>query len=170
MKLVAALVVAAVAPAAADSRGELVDSDLIGTTAVVYNASAHTTTTIADRQDLTDYVGLHYYVADHWRVGLSFQFTEQLNPAPTGSRFQTFALLPQVGWTFSKPFFAALIVSLAPRTGGHEAFDAGFRGVIGAGIALTQRMRLDLAVQVPVDLVIATTIGIAPLVGLSVTL
>jgi hypothetical protein len=165
MKLVTALVVAAVAPAAADSH-------LIGTTAVVYNASAHTTTTIADQQDLSDFVGLHYYVADHWRVGLSFQFTEQLGPAPAagGSRFQTFALLPQVGWTFSKPFFAALILSLAPRTGGHETFDAGFRGVIGAGIALTQRMRLDLAVQVPVDLVIATTIGIAPLVGLSVTL
>jgi hypothetical protein len=103
---------------------------------------------------------------------MNLQFTEQLGPTPTtgASRFRTFALLPQIGWNFHKPFFAALVLTLAPRTGGAETFDAGFQGVFGVGMKLSEHVRANFALEIPVNFVVATTIGITPLIGLGITL
>ena len=57
--------------------------------------------------------GLHYYFVDRVRVGMGLQFTERIwpRPPPGSSRFQRFALMPQIGWSFHDPFYAALIFS-----------------------------------------------------------
>ena len=161
-----------VGPAAADERGEFTQSDTLGMNVYTYNFSASKTTTVSDAQNLAEFVGLHYYFVDHWRIGMNLQFTEQLAPTPAAeaSRFRTFALLPQIGWNFYKPFFAALVLTLAPRTGGEEKFDAGFQGVFGASFELTPRVRANVAVEIPVNFVVATTIGITPLLGISIKL
>jgi hypothetical protein len=155
-----------------DHQGEWIDTDMVGIDAYTHNFSEHTNTNIGSTQDLSDFVGLHYYVADHLRVGVTLQFTERLAPAPAGGigRFQTFALLPQIGWNFSRSFYAALAGSLAPWTSGKDLFDAGFQGLIGASTAFTPSIRGNVALEIPVNFVQATTVGVTMLAGLSISL
>ena len=160
------------ASARADTRGEIVETDTLGMNVVSYNASAGKTTTVADAANLSEFVGLHYYIIDHVRLGANLQFTERIAPDPASgqSRFQTLALLPQVGWNFRRPFFVALVITLAPWTGGTNTFDGGFQGVFGASFEVQSRINANIAVEVPINLVRATTIGLTPLVGISVRL
>jgi hypothetical protein len=156
----------------ADVKGEVLESDTLGMNVVSYNADTGKTTTAADATNLSDFVGLHYYFIDHVRLGANLQFTERITPAPANgqSRFQTFAVLPQIGWNFAKPFFVALVIMLAPRTGGTNTFDGGFQGVFGASFKFQSRITANFALEVPVNVVRATTIGLTPLVGISVRL
>jgi hypothetical protein len=170
--IVAIGVLASASAARADHQGEWLDSDMVGINAYAYNFAQHAETNVGSTQELSDFVGLHYYVADHVRVGMNLQFTEQLAPEPamgTG-RFQTFALLPQIGWNFSTSFFAALVASIAPWTSGKDRFDAGFQGLIGAGTPFTRSIRGNVALEIPVNFVQATTVGVALLAGLSISL
>ena len=170
--LVLALATVASSAARADNKGDIVQTDTLGMNMYTYNFSKSKSTDVTDAQNLSEFIGLHYYVIDHLRLGMNVQFTEQLAPTPaTGeSRFRTFALLPQVGWNFYKPFFAALVLTLAPRTSGTNTFDAGFQGVFGASFELSSRVRANIALEVPVNFVVATTIGVTPLVGISIGL
>jgi hypothetical protein len=158
--------------ARADHQGEWIDTDMVGMNAYTYNFDKHTDTNVGSTQDLSDFVGLHYYVVDHVRVGMSLEFTERLAPEPaTGTgRFQTFALLPQIGWNFSRSFYAALVATIAPWTSGKDLFDAGFQGLIGASTPFTSSIRGSVALQIPVTVVQATTIGATVLAGLSISL
>jgi hypothetical protein len=158
--------------ARADDKGEIVQSDTLGMNVYSYNFSKSTATNVSDAQNLSEFIGLHYYAIDHVRLGMNLQFTEELAPTPAmgASRFRTFALLPQVGWNFHKPFFAALVLTLAPRTSGTSTFDAGFQGVFGASIEVSPRVRANIALEVPVNFVVATTIGVTPLLGISIAL
>lgn len=158
--------------ARADNKGDIIQTDTLGMNVYSYNVSKSTSTNVTDAQNLSEFIGLHYYVIDHVRLGMNVQLTEQLAPTPTmgASRFRTFALLPQVGWNFHKPFFAALVLTLAPRTSGTSTFDAGFQGVFGAGFEVSPRVRANIALEVPVNFVVATTIGITPLLGISIAL
>ena len=160
------------APALADTRGEWIETDTLGMNVYTYNFDKHATTTVDDAQNLSEFVGLHYYFADHLRVGMNLQFTERIAPDPASgsSRFQTFALLPQIGWHFYNPFFVALVATIAPWTSGRSLFDAGFQGLIGAGLPLTSCIRGNLAIEIPMNFVQATTIGTTILLGISARL
>ncbi len=170
---VAAGLVAAPADSAraAGRQGDLVQSDTLGMNLVTYQFDTGKTSTVGDAAVLTEFVGLHYYVIDRLRLGMNLQFSEQLTPAPsTGSDFRTFALLPQIGWDFWGPLFAALVVTVAPWTSGTSTFDFGFQGVFGAAVPVANRLKIVMAAEVPVNLVVHRTIGFTPLLGVSIRL
>jgi hypothetical protein len=112
-------------------------------------------------------VGLHYYFVDRVRVGMGLQFTERLWPQPPegSSRFQRFALMPQLGWSFADPFYTALIFSYAPRTLGRANLDMAIIGALGAALPVTRRIKFSLAIEVPYAFYYHRTLG---LVGLTV--
>jgi hypothetical protein len=157
---------------AGGKQGDFVQTDTLGMNVVSHNFDTGTTTTVSDAQVLSLFIGLHYYVVDNIRVGMNFQFSDQLGPSlPDGeSSFRTFALLPQVGWSFYDPFFAALVVTIAPRTAGGANFDAGLQGVFGVSLPLAERVRATIALEVPWNFVIHQTLGLTPLLGVSIRL
>jgi len=79
----------------------------------------------------------------------------------------TFALLPQIGWHFADPFFAALVFTFAPVTSGRAQLDLGFQAVLGAGFKVAEEVSVNAALEVPWNFRIRNTIGITPLLGLS---
>src|SRR5438046_7431454 len=100
-----------------DKGQRFVQSDNLGMNLWSHDFTARKTTNVTDSAALSEFVGLHYFFVRDVRVGMNLQFTELLSdPPPGGSRFKTFALLPQVGWNFYEPFFAAFIFTFAPRT------------------------------------------------------
>jgi hypothetical protein len=156
---------------AAGKQGDVVQSDAFGMNLVTYAFDTKKTTTVADAAVLSEFVGAHYYVIDGLRVGMNLQFSEQLAPSPSsGSDFRTFALLPQVGWDFWGPMFAAFVASIEPWTSGGSTFDFGLQGVIGAGIPLGSRVKLTGALEVPFFFVVHRTVGLTPLIGVSIRL
>jgi hypothetical protein len=172
LPILATLLLCAHAAKAAPAKGDIVQTDTLGMNVVSYDYSSATVKTIADRAEPSEFIGLHYFFADGWRVGLNLQFTERLAPAlPSGqSAFRTFAVLPQVGWHFCDPFFVALVLTLAPYIDGESLFTLGTQVVFGAGFSLTDRVKLNLALEVPVNFVGKMTVGLTPLVGVSIRL
>ena len=151
----------------AAEKGEAVAATNVGMNAVSWNLSQGTTKTVADQQALSEFVGAHYFVTDTVRVGMMMQFTEVLAPEPKYSRFSKFALLPQVGWHFWGPMYAAAIFTYAPRTQGGANTVLGVQALIGAGFKLTEGVRLNVALEVPYDFHPEHVVGLTPLVGLS---
>lgn len=167
-----ALVLLTASVARAATQGEWVQTDNLGMNLISHDYTTGKTKTVSDAQKLSVFTGLLYYVTDTLRLGMNLQFTEQLGPTPPSgqSRFQTFALLPQVGWNFLDPFFAALIFTCAPRNAGEDKLDLGFQLLVGAGVAVSQRVRANLALEIPWNFYIHETLGLTPLAGISVRL
>jgi hypothetical protein len=157
---------------AAGKQGDIIQTDAIGTSLVSYDLDAKTSKTIADVVNLSEFVGLHAYVVDRVRVGMNLQFTERLWPGlpPGKSRFQRFALLPQVGWNFYDPFFTALVFGVAPRTDGQQHVNLTVQGVLGAGFPLSSRVRVNVAGEVPFTYYDKHTLGFTALTGISLRL
>jgi len=157
---------------AAGRSGDLIQSDILGMNLTTLNLETGATKGIASTGGLSQMIGLHYYVADGVRVGMNFLFTEQVWGAhpPSGSGFSTFGILPQVGWDFWGPMFGAVALSFLPRTSGTALLDLGVQGIVGAGLPLSKVVGLTGAVQVPFNFKIARTIGITPLLGVSIKL
>jgi len=159
----------------AAEKGDVVQADNLGMNMVQWNLTKGTHTTVSDQQALSEFTGLHYYISDTVRLGAMLQFTEVLNPTPSYDRFSKFAVLPQVGWNFWGPFYAAGILTLAPRTNGGNNFVMGAQGLVGAAVPVCNRVKLNAALEVPWDFYNATgknqqTIGLTPLVGVSIKL
>ncbi len=153
---------------AAGQAGDIVQTDMLGTNVWTENLDTGKVKTIGDSFGLSEFVGLHYYFMDDVRVGMAFQFTETVAPPPPAgvSDFTTFALLPQVGWNFAKPFFAQLTVAVPLRTDGVNQVDFGLQGVFGASLPLSDRLSANLALEIPVYLKLEHTIGLTPLAGI----
>jgi hypothetical protein len=156
---------------AAGKQGDVVQTDTLGMNLVSHNIDTGKTTTVSDSAGLSEFVGAHYFFADGWRVGMNLQFTELLStPPPMGSRFSTFALLPQVGWHFYGPLFAALVFGVLPRTSGGANFDLAVQGVFGAGVPVSDRLSISAALEAPYNFLIHETIGLTPLLGVAIRL
>jgi hypothetical protein len=156
---------------AVPEKGTVVQTDTLGMNVVSYNIDTSKTTTVSDAVGLSEFVGAHYFFADGWRLGMNLQFTELLTTPPAGaSRFTTFALLPQVGWHFYGPLFAALVFSFLPRTSGAAKLDLGVQGVLGAAIPITNRVNLAGAIEVPYNFYVHRTVGVTPLLGVIIRL
>ena len=173
--LVAAVFLVAPAALAVPEQGTVVQTDMLGMNLVSYNFETSKTTDVSEVAGLTEFIGLHYFGARGVRVGVVMQLTEYLTePKPGQSRFATFALLPQVGWHFWGPLFAAFVFTIAPWTkgglGGTTNFDLGIQVVLGAGVPITERVKLNAAVEVPYNFIVARTIGFTPLLGVSLKL
>lgn len=169
--MIGAAVVVTSTARAAPEQGTVVQTDTLGMNLVSHNIDTNRTTTVANSVGLSEFIGAHYFFADGWRVGMNLQFTELLTaPAPGGNRFSTFALLPQVGWHFYGPMFAAVVFGILPRTSGGANFDLAVQGVFGAAIPLTGRVNLTGALEVPYNFYIHNTIGLTPLLGVAIRL
>jgi hypothetical protein len=157
---------------ATGKQGDIIQTDTVGSSLVTYDLDAKTTKTIADVVNISEFVGLHAYVVDRVRVGMNLQFTERFWPTlpPTKSRFQRFALLPQVGWNFYDPFFTALVFGVAPRTDGVQHVNLTLQGVLGVGFPLSSRVRVSVAGEVPWTYYDKHTLGFTALPGISIRL
>jgi hypothetical protein len=161
------------APAhAAGKQGDIIQTDTVGVSLLTYDLDAKTTKTISDVANLSEFVGLHAYVVDRVRVGVNFQFSERLRPAPPPGRstFQRFALLPQVGWNFYDPFFTALVFGIVPRTDGREHVNLTLQAVLGAAFPISDRVRWSGAGEVPWTYYDKHTLGVTALTGISIRL
>jgi hypothetical protein len=155
----------------AGKQGDIIQTDTVGVSLLTYDLDAKTTKSISDVANLSEFVGLHAYVVDRVRVGVNFQFSERLWPAPPpGRSFQRFALLPQVGWNFYDPFFTALVFGIAPRTDGREHVNLTLQGVLGAAFPISDRVRWSLAGEVPWTYYDKHTLGVTALTGISIRL
>lgn len=158
------------APAhAAPKKGQWLQTDSLSMLLVSRDFTTNKTSTVRKATNLSANVGLHYYFVDRVRIGLSLQFTERLRPAPVhgASRFQRFALMPQIGWSFYDPFYTAVIFSYAPRTQGRAITDMAVYGVLGAAFKITRRMKLSVAMEVPYAFYDHQTLGLVAVTGVS---
>lgn len=144
-------VVIAIPALAAPRAGDGLQTDGLSTSLVNRDFTDRTTRSIATEFNLSAVLGLHYYVVDGVRLGMSVQLTERIlpEPEPGSSRLQRVAFQPQVGWNFSDPFYTALALVYAPRTRGRAIADVALMGVLGAGVPLSDSVRFSVALQVP---------------------
>ena len=128
-----------------------------------------TNSSIRNALNLSANVGLHYYFVDRVRIGMNLQFTERLWPHPPegSTRFQRFALMPQLGWSFADPFYVAAIFSYAPRTQGRSLPDMAVLGALGVAFPVSRRTKLSLAAEVPYAFGQHRTLGVVGVVGVS---
>jgi len=165
----AALLVLPARAHAAPKKGDGLQTDSLSMLLVNRDYTAHRTTSLKDAVNLSGVVGLHYYFIDRVRIGMGLQWTERLwpTPPPESSRWQRFAFMPQIGWSFYDPFFTALLFSYAPRTQGRAQPDLAVIGALGAAFPITKRMKFSLAVEVPYAFHYHRTLGLVGLTGVS---
>jgi hypothetical protein len=154
---------------AAPKRGDWLQTDSLSLLLVTRDFTTNKTSTLRKATNLSAIVGLHYYFVDAVRIGMGLQFTERLRPepAPGASRFQRFALMPQIGWSFYDPFYTALIFSYAPRTQGRAVTDMALIAAIGAAFPLTRRMKFSIAAEIPYAFYDHQSLGLVALSGVS---
>lgn len=154
---------------AAPKRGDVLQTDGVSMLLLSRDYSTHTNSTLRNALNLSGNIGLHYYFADRVRGGMNLQFTERLWPKPPAgvSRFQRFALMPQLGWNFHDPFFAALIFSYAPRTQGRALADLAVLAALGVALPLSERVKLSVALDVSYAFLHHRSLGLIAAAGVS---
>jgi len=153
---------------AAPRRGEGLQTDGLSTSLVNRDFTDKKTASLATAFNLSEVVGLHYYVVDRVRVGMSMQVSERIvpEPEPGSSRLQRIAFMPQVGYNFSELFFTAVLFSYAPRTRGRAIPDLSLTGVLGAGVRLADGVRFSVALEAPWAFHYHQTLGVVVYSGL----
>lgn len=171
VSIAAALLSVAGSARAAGRQGEIIQTDTLGMSLVTHDLDHHTTRTVKDVVNLSEFVGLHGYVVDRVRLGANFQLTERLWPEPApGARIQRFAVLPQIGWNFYDPFFTALVFGFAPRTEGKMHLNLSLQAVLGVSVPISKRVRWSLAGEVPWTFYDRHLIGATALTGIAIRL
>lgn len=170
--LVLALFSATVDAHAAPKRGDVLQTDSLSMLLASHDYTTGTNTTLRNAVNLSGNVGLHYYFVDRVRIGMNLQLTERLWPEPPAgsSRFQRFALMPQLGWSFCDPFYTALIFSYAPRTLGRATPDLAVLAALGAAFPISRRVKLGIALEVPFAFLHHRTLGLVAVTGMSLRL
>ncbi len=168
-------VLALLTPRAAQAfgkQGDFVQTDTLGASLVSHDFQTGKGTDIAKVFNLSEFVGLHRYVADTVRVGMNVQVTERIGSREPvkSSRFQRLALLPQVGWNFYGPLFGALVFGVAPRTAGRANLNLTLQGVLGVSIPMSDSLRLSIAGEVPYTYYDHSAIGFTALTGIAIRL
>jgi hypothetical protein len=164
-----ALLSTTVVAQAGPKRGDGLQTDSLSMLLASRDYTTRTTTTVREVVNLSANVGLHYYFVDDVRLGMSLQFTGRLWPEPAAgsSRFQRFALMPQLGWNFYDPLYTALIFSYAPRTLGRNVPDLAVLAVLGVSLPVSERMKFTVALDVPFAFLHHRTLGLVALMGVS---
>jgi len=157
---------------AGPKRGDVLQTDSLSMLLASHDYTTHTNTTLRNNLNLSANVGLHYYFVDRVRLGMNLQLTERIWPKPPAgtSRFQRFAFMPQLGWSFADPFYTALIFSYAPRTQGGSTQDMAVLVALGAAFPVSQRVKLSLALEAPFAFLHHRTIGLVAITGVSIRL
>jgi hypothetical protein len=159
-------------PAAAREAGDVIVVDNIGVPLYTHNFDTGKDVGIGDKLYISEFIGAHYFVTKTIRVGMMFQWTEQYTGdlAPGADHFTTFALLPQIGWNFYDHFSAAAIFTYAGRAAGKDTYDLGVQALLGYSLPVTKNASFNMLLEVPYNFRLARTIGITPLVGLTLDL
>jgi len=167
-----ALVLASARAHAAPKRGEWLETNVLSSNVASRDFDTRTTTTWRKQVNLAAAIGLHYYFADALRFGTSLQFTERVWPEPpsSSSRFQRFAIMPQLAWNFWDPCYVATLFNYAPRTHGKALTDMSVSLLLGAGAPLSKRVRLGVSVEVPYAFYYHRALSLVALTGVSVLL
>jgi hypothetical protein len=154
---------------AGPKQGDVIQTDSLSMLLVSHDYTTGTNSSIKNALNLSANIGLHYYFVDRVRFGANLQFTERLWPAPDdgSSRFQRFALMPQLGWSFYDPFYTALIFSYAPRTQGRALADMAVLAALGVALPLTKRTKFSFALEVPYAFLHHRTLGLVAVMGVS---
>jgi hypothetical protein len=169
--IASAIALAAGSASAAGKRGEFIQTLSLGMNLVTRDLDHHTTSTVRDAVNLSEYVGLHGYVVDRVRLGATFQLSERLWPEPPpGERIQRFAILPQIGWNFYDPLFAALVFGFAPRNDGKAHLNLSLQAVLGVSLPISKRVRFTLAAQAPWTFYDRNSIGLTAVTGIAIRL
>lgn len=156
---------------AAGKQGELLWTSTLGMSLLTRDLDNHTTRSLRDVVNLSEFMGLHGYVIDRLRVGANLQITERLWPEPQpGRRIQRIAVLPQIGWNFYDPFFTALVFGVAPRTDGKDHLNLSVQAVLGVSIPISDHVRFSFAGEVPYTFYDRHLIGVTVLTGIGVRL
>ena len=157
---------------AGPKRGDVLQTDSVSMLLASHDYTTHTNSTLRNALNLSGNVGLHYYFVNRVRIGMNLQLTERLWPKPSAgsSRFQRFALMPQLGWSFHDPFYTALIFSYAPRTQGGATPDLAVLAALGAALPVTRRVKLSFAVEAPFAFLHHRTLGLVAVTGVSIRL
>ncbi len=157
---------------ASPKRGDGLQTDSLSMLLASHDYTTHKNTTLRNAVNLSFNTGLHYYFVDRVRIGMNLQFTQRLQPQPPAgtSRFQRFALMPQLGWSFYDPFYTALIFSYAPRTQGRALPDLAVLVALGAAMPITKRVKLSAAVEAPFAFLQHRTLGLVAVTGISIRL
>src|SRR5687768_12829033 len=160
------------AASAAPKQGNVLQTDTLSMLLVNRNYTTKSTSSIEEVINLSAIIGLHYYFVDRVRLGMGLQFTERLwpEPPPEVSRFQRFALMPQLGWNFYEPFYAALSFAYAPRTLGTATLELAVLAALGAAVPVNRRMKLTFAIQSQFAFYRHRTLGLIALAGVSFSL
>lgn len=159
-------------PAAAREAGDVIVVDNIGVPLYTHNFDTNKDIGVGDKLMVSEFIGAHYFVTSTIRVGMMFQWTEQYSGdlAPGSDHFTTFALLPQIGWTFYDHFSAAAIFTYAARAAGKDAYDFGVQALLGYSLPITKTAAFNMALEIPYNFRLARTLGITPLLGLTLDL
>ena len=156
---------------AAGKRGELIQTDTLGMSLVTRDFDTHQTRSVHEAVNLSESVGLHGYVVDRVRLGANVQLSERIWPEPPpGRRIQRFAVLPQIGWNFRDPLFAALVFGFAPRTDGQIHLNLSLQAVLGVSLPLSNRVRFSIAGEVPWTFYDRNLVGVTALTGVAIRL
>jgi hypothetical protein len=160
------------ATAHAADAGDIIQVTNVGVPLYTHNFDTGKDTSVGDKLSIGEFIGAHYFLTDRLRVGMMVQISEQFTGdlAPGADRWTTFALLPQVGWYFVKPFYVSGVFTYAPRSGGKAQLDLGIQAVVGGSIPITSYASFGYALEIPYNFHVARTIGITPLLGLSYVL
>jgi len=163
---------ATVAAHAGPKRGDVLQTDSLSMLLASRDYTTGTDSTLRNTLNLSGNVGLHYFFVDRVRAGMSVQFTERLWPKPPlgSSRFQRFALMPQLGWSFCDPFYTALLFSYAPRTLGGATQDLAVLVALGASFPISHRVKMGAALEVPYAFLHHRTVGLVAIAGVSIRL
>jgi hypothetical protein len=154
---------------AGPKRGDVLQTDGLSMLLVSHDYTTNTNSSIRNIINLSGNVGLHYYFVDRVRLGMSLQFTERIWPEPPAgsSRFQRFALMPQLGWSFYDPFFTALLFSYAPRTQGRALPDMAVLAALGAALPISDRVKFSVALEGSYAFLHHRTLGLVAITGIS---
>lgn len=156
---------------AAGKQGDFIQTDTLGVNLLSHDLRTGRTRSVRDAVNLSEFVGIHGYIVDRVRLGANLQLSERLWPEPLpGERIQRFAVLPQVGWNFYDPFFAALVFGFAPRADGKEHLTLSLQAVLGVSVPLSKRVRWSLAGEVPWTFYDRELIGVTALSGIAIGL
>jgi hypothetical protein len=153
-------------------QGDFLQTDTLGASLVSHDYETRVTKNVSQTFNLSEFIGLHYYVVDKVRIGWNLQFNERIFPVPPPhvSRFQRFAVLPQVGWNFYGPMFCALVAGVVPRVDGKEKLNLTLQGILGVSLPLAGPVRMSIAGEVPWTYYDHNVLGVTALTGISIRL
>jgi hypothetical protein len=127
-------------------------------------------TTLANQFVLSEFIGVGIFVTPTLRVGMNLQFSEAIVQPTTHypNAFTQFSFLPQLNWKFWGPFTASFVPTISPWFGGKAQFGFGLQAVLGASVPFGKSgFSGVLALEVPLNILPAVTVGITPLLGIS---